>query len=123
MADEARPGLLDHLLVRGPDVAVLVSFYREVLGGTVVEEDRPHWVRVRVADIDLGLHAGEAGGGAQPRFRVQSVSAFRTHLESHGVTIPEGYHAVPGGVELDFFDPAGNRLGVVQYGVALADLG
>jgi len=115
--------LLDHLLVRGPDVSVLASFYREVLGGTVVEEAPPHWARVRVADIDLGLHAGEAGGGAQPRFRVQSVATFRAHLESHGVTIPEGYHAIPGGVELDFADPAGNLLGVVQYGVTLADLG
>ncbi len=123
MADEARPGLLDHLLVRGPDVAVLASFYRDVLGGTVVEEALPHWVRVRVADSDLGLHAGEPGGGTQPRFRVPSVSAFRAHLESHGVTIPEGYHAIPGGVGLDFADPAGNLLGVVQYGVTLADLG
>lgn len=123
MAGEARLGLLDHLLVRGPDVAVLASFYRGVLGGTVVEEALPRWVRIRVADVDLGLHAGEAGGGAQPRFRVQSIAAFRTHLESHGVTISEGYHAIPGGVELDFADPAGNLLGVVQYGVTLADLG
>lgn len=123
MAGEARPGLLDHLLVRGPDVAVLAAFYRDVLSGTVVEEALPHWVRVRVADIDLGLHAGEPGGGAQPRFRVQSVAAFRAHLESHGVTIPEGYHTIPGGVELDFADPAGNLLGVVQYGVTVADLG
>lgn len=122
MADKARPGLLDHLLVRGPDVAVLAAFYRDVLGGTVVEESLPHWVRVRVADIDLGLHAGESGGGAQPRFRVQDVASFRAHLESHGVVIPEGYHAIPGGVALDFADPAGNLLGVVQYGVTLASL-
>ncbi len=122
MAGEIRPGLLDHLLVRGPDVAVLEAFYRDVLGGVVVEEALPHWARVHVANIDLGLHAGEPGGGAQPRFRVQDVAAFRAHLESHGVAIPEGYHAVPGGVELDFADPAGNLLGVVQYGVTLADL-
>lgn len=123
MADEVRPGLLDHLLVRGPDVSVLAAFYRDVLGGTVVEEALPHWVRVRVADIDLGLHEGPSGGSTQPRFRVQSVAAFRAHLESHGVAIPEGYHAIPGGVELDFADPAGNLLGVVQYGIAVASLG
>ncbi|TAK73634.1 MAG: hypothetical protein EPO16_12260 [Dehalococcoidia bacterium] len=122
MAGEIRPGLLDHLLVRGPDVTALKAFYRDVLGGVVVEEALPHWARVRVANIDVGLHAGEPGGGAQPRFRVQSVAMFRAHLQSHGVAIPEGYHAIPGGVELDFADPAGNLLGVVQYGVTLADL-
>ena len=123
MASEARPGLLDHLVVHGPDVTALVAFYRDVLGGAVVEEALPHWVRVRVANIDLGLHEGTPGGNTQPRFGVQSVAAFRAHLESHGVTIPEGYHAIPGGVELDFADPAGNLLGVVQYGVTVADLG
>ncbi len=122
MADEPRPGLLDHLLVRGPDVGVLTAFYRDVLGGVVTEEALPHWVRVRVANIDLGLHAGTPGGGAQPRFRVPDVAAFRAHLTAHGVVIPEGYHAIPGGVELDFADPAGNLLGVVQYGVDVASL-
>lgn len=122
MADEPRPGLLDHLLVRGPDVGVLAAFYRDILGGVVTEEALPHWVRVRVANIDLGLHQGVPGGGAQPRFRVPDVTAFRAHLEAHGVAIPEGYHAIPGGVELDFADPAGNLLGIVQYGVDVASL-
>ncbi len=122
MADEPRPGLLDHLLVRGPDVGALAAFYRDVLGGIVTEEALPHWVRVRVANIDFGLHAGTSGGGAQPRFRVPDVAAFRAHLTAHGVVIPEEYHAIPGGVELDFADPAGNLLGVVQYGVDVASL-
>lgn len=122
MTGEPRPGLLDHLVVHGPDVPTLVAFYRDTLGGVVVEEALPHWVRVRVANIDLGLHQGTAGGSTQPRFRVQDVAAFHAHLRAHGVTIPEGYHAVPGGVELDFADPAGNLLGVVQYGVTVADL-
>ncbi|TAJ20287.1 MAG: hypothetical protein EPO65_04125 [Dehalococcoidia bacterium] len=122
MADGPRLGLLDHLLVSGPDVAVLAAFYRDVMGGTVIEDDLPHWVRVRVANIDLGLHIGAGGQGSQPRFRVQDVAAVRSHLESHGVPIPEGYHAIPGGVSLDFVDPAGNLLGVVQYGVDVASL-
>ncbi len=122
MTGEPRPGLLDHLVVHGPDVPTLVAFYRDTLGGVVVEEALPHWVRVRVANIDLGLHEGTPGGNTQPRFRVQDVAVFHAHLTAHGVTIPEGYHAVPGGVELDFADPAGNLLGVVQYGVTVADL-
>ena len=122
MPNEPRPGLLDHLLVQGPDVAALAAFYRDVLGGVVTEEALPHWVRVRVANIDLGLHAGTPGGGAQPRFRVTDVAAFRAHLEARGVAIPEGYHAIPGGVELDFADPAGNLLGVIQYGVDVDSL-
>lgn len=123
MATEPRPGLLDHVLMSGPDVSILAVFYRDVLSGTVIEEALPHWVRVRVANIDLGLHQGVSGGSTQPRFRVQDVAGFRAHLEVHGVAIPEGYHAIPGGVELDFTDPAGNLLGVVQYGVDVASLG
>lgn len=123
MASDVQPGLLDHLLVRGPDVAVLAAFYRDVLGGIVVEDALPEWVRVRVANIDLGLHTGAPSGGAQPCFRVQSIAAFRAHLESRGVVVTQGYHAVPGGVQMDFEDPAGNRLGVVQYGVTVAELG
>jgi len=122
MAGDLQPGLLDHLLVRGSDIPALASFYQDVLGGTLIEDALPHWVRVRVADVDLGLHAGEPGGGMQPRFRVQSVAAFRAHLEARGVAIPDGYHAIPGGVELDFADPAGNLLGVVQYGITVAEL-
>lgn len=122
MADGPRLGLLDHLLVSGPDVAVLAAFYRDVLGGTVIEDDRPHWVRLRVANIDLGLHNGASGPGSLPRFRVQDIAAVRRHLEAHGVPIPGGYHAIPGGVSLDFADPAGNLLGVIQYGVDVASL-
>ena len=123
MAGDARLGLLDYLLICGPDVPELLAFYRDILDGTVIEEALPHWARVHVANIDIGLHPGTPGGGAQPRFRAQSVAAFRAHLESHGIETPEGYRAVPGGVELSFSDPAGNLLGVVQYGITVADLG
>lgn len=123
MAGDARLGLLDYLLICGPDVPALLAFYRDILGGTVIEEALPYWALVNVANIDIGLHPGTPGGGAQPRFRAHSVAAFRAHLESHGSETPEGYRAVPGGVELSFADPAGNRLGVVQYGITVANLG
>lgn len=112
-------GLLDLIQLATPDVAGAVAFYRDILGATVIEEALPWWGRVRIANIDLGLHQGVAPageGGAEPAFRVPDVAAFRAHLQAAGVTITQDYHDIPGGVKLGFADPAGNRLAVIQYG-------
>lgn len=119
-----RLGLLDYLMLPAADVPALVAFYCEVLGATVIEEAYPFWARIRVANIDVGLHqaAGGGGTGAKPGFRVQDVAALRTHLEAHGVTVEGGYHAIPGGVRLTFTDAAGNHLDALQYGIDVASL-
>jgi catechol 2,3-dioxygenase-like lactoylglutathione lyase family enzyme len=114
-----RLGLLDYLMLYAPDVERATAFYRDVLDGGVIEEAYPHWARVRVANIDIGLHAGEAAGmGGEPAFRVHDIAAFRAHLEAAGVALDE-YHQIPGGVKMAFADPSGNRLQAVQYGTSL----
>ncbi len=126
----ARLGSLDHVMLFAPDVAALAAFYRDVLDAPVIEEAHPHWARLRLANIDLGIHeAGEgpgvagggAGGGAQPAFRVADLAALRTHLEGHGVTC-EPYAEIQGAVRMDFRDPAGNVLQAIQWGADLAAL-
>ncbi|MCK9485905.1 MAG: hypothetical protein M0R73_04275 [Dehalococcoidia bacterium] len=121
----ARLGSLDYVMFFAPDVQVLTAFYRDVLEATPIEEAYPHWARLRLANIDLGIHAGGAsdgGRGGQPAFRVQDLATLRAHLEAHGVPC-EAYAAIPGAVKMDFRDPAGNVLQALQWGADLDTLG
>jgi predicted enzyme related to lactoylglutathione lyase len=120
-------GMLDMLKLFTPDVAGALAFYRDVLGALVAEEDLPHWARVRLANVDIGLHLGEATEvarrvGWEPGFRVHDVAAFRAHLQRRGVNIVQDFHDIPGGVTVAFADPAGNVLSVVQYGTSVEAL-
>ncbi|MDP2328591.1 MAG: VOC family protein [Dehalococcoidia bacterium] len=115
-------GLLDVITLRVPDVAAALGFYRDTLGAIPIEEDAPAWARVRLGNVDLGLHQGEPGaGGPEPSFRVQDIAAVRAHLLHRGVPITLDLHDIPGGVMLAFADPAGNVLAVIQYGLTAAE--
>ena len=108
------------------DVPGTAAFYADVLGATVIDAPSPHWARVRLANIEIGIHArppaGSAPHGWEPGFRVADIAAFRAHLQAHGVTIAKDFHDIPGGVTLAFLDPAGNAIGVYQYGTSEAAL-
>lgn len=115
-------GSLDYLMLYAPDVEALAAFYRDVLDAAAIEESYPHWARLRVANIDVGLHRGTpSAGGGQPAFRVSDIAAMRAHLEAHDVTC-EAYDAVPGAVKMTFRDPAGNVLQLLQWGATLESL-
>ncbi|PKN80875.1 MAG: hypothetical protein CVU47_08525 [Chloroflexi bacterium HGW-Chloroflexi-9] len=115
-------GLLDVITLRVPDVAAALGFYRDTLGAVPIEEDPPVWARVRLGNVDLGLHQGEPGaGGPEPSFRVQDIAAVRAHLRRRGVPIALDLHDIPGGVMLVFADPGGNVLAVTQYGLTAAE--
>ena len=119
----SRLGSLDYVMFYAPDVEALARFYRDVLDAKPIEEAYPHWARVRLANVDLGLHAGEPDPrGGQPVFRVADLAALRAHLEANGVAC-EPYNAIPGGVNMAFRDPAGNVLGAVQWGADIQALG
>lgn len=120
----AQLGLLDYLMLHAPDVRAVVDFYRDHLDAGVVEEAYPHWARIRLANVDIGIHqgAGAAGEGARAAFRVADMPAFRAHLEARGVPMQGDYHDIPGGVRLAFRDPAGNVLHAVRWGQSAADL-
>ena len=120
-------GMLDLLKLYTPDVGQAVAFYRDVLGAVVAEEDLPHWARVRLANVDIGLHLGEPAGqgpgaGWEPTFRVQDIAAFRAHLQAGGVPLLRDLHDIPGGVILAFAGPDGTALSVSQYGTSVQAL-
>ena len=125
-ATTVRLGLLDLIQVPATDVERSLAFYRDVLGGLPSEVSLPHWARVRLANVDVGIHLAEAtaaaGPGWEPAFRVHDIAAFRAHLEARGVPIVLEYHDIPGGVKLGFTDPDGNSLAVYQYGTSEAKL-
>ena len=118
----AEIGLLDLVLARADDVLATAAFYRDVLGA-VVQTLSPEWAQLRLANVDIGIHArGASDERWEPGFRVASIAALKAHLEGHGVSIAEDYHDIPGGVKLAFRDPSGNTIAAYQYGVSAADL-
>ncbi len=123
MSDEPRVeiGLLDHLQVPAADVAAAVAFYRDVLGATV-QSVSPRWAMVRLANVDVGIHAAGGSAGWEPGFRVADIAAVKRGLKAAGVAITRDYHDIPGGVTLAFRDPDGNPVAVYQYGVSVEEL-
>ena len=120
----AQVGSLDYVMIWAPDVAALVAEYRVALGAVAIEESYPAWARIRLANVDIGVHQhpeGAAGRGAELVFRVHDVAAFRADLAGTPFQVGE-YDAIPGGVRLSFRDSVGNALGVVQWGARLVDL-
>lgn len=114
-------GLLDVLQAVTGDVVSTVAFYRDVLGADVQSESE-QWARIRLGGVDLGIHASPAGyEGWMPAFRVADVTVVRAAIEAAGREFRD-YHDIPGGVSLQFRDPAGNWLAAIQYGVTAVGL-
>ena len=127
VAAHASIGALELIQLRTADPAATAEWYRDVLGATV-QMTSPFWSRVRLGNVDIGIHESavgrEAGASAgwEPAFRVHDIAATRATLEAHGVAITQDYHDIPGGVKLGFRDIAGNELAVYQFGIAVGDL-
>ena len=114
-------GLLDVLQTVSGDVSATVAFYQDVLGA-LVQSETPHWARLRLGNVDIGVHSGSAGyEGWMPAFRVPELGAVRAAVLAAGFECRE-YHDIPGGVSFQFRDPAGNWLAAIQYGVNAAQL-
>ena len=117
---------LDIIQLGTSDVASTTAFYQNVLGAIVIDAPSAHWARVRLGDVELGIHARAAAnpqsGGWEPGFRVSNIAEYRAHLVAHGVSITKDFHDIPGGVTLSFLDTEGNSIGVYQYGTSEAAL-
>jgi predicted enzyme related to lactoylglutathione lyase len=117
---------LDIIQLGTQDVMGTTAFYQNILGATIIDPPSAHWARVRLGNIDLGIHAralaNGRSGGWEPGFRVLDIAAYRAHLVAHGVSITKDFHDIPGGVTLSFLDSAGNSIGVYQYGTSVAAL-
>ena len=110
------------ILCEVSDMDRSVSFYRDVLEGTV-EYESPHWSSIRIGDSRFGLHpemgALGLGGGFIITLEVDDVKAFRARLAEDGHLAGE-YHETPSGVLFNFSDPDGNRLQAMQVGIRAA---
>src|SRR4029079_4258865 len=93
--------VMDVLQTVAADVAVTVAFYRDALGA-VVQSESPHWARLRLGNVDIGVHSDPAGyEGWMPAFRVPEVRAVRAAVLASGFECRD-YHDIPGGVSIQF---------------------
>src|SRR5438093_8060402 len=96
-----------------------VSFYRDVLGLPLVSRSGDDWAQVDAGPIELGLHAtghGEHRRGGTLAFNVEDLDAMRASLAARGLSFTHeggGEGGAPRFVE--FEDPDGNVLGLVEY--------
>ncbi len=107
-----------------------IRFYRDVCG-LPLKFQAPGWGEIDLGAFSLALHArssrtetsGDSRHGWTLGFEVDDIQAMRQRLVEHGTEIRGDYHEIPGGVMLDFSDPDGYLLEMVQYGASRQSLG
>jgi lactoylglutathione lyase len=100
---------INHVALQVDDLEAAVAFYTNLFQPTDVDRSEPDAAFLEIGDQFLALF--ERGSREEePHFGlvVDDKAEARTTLEAHGVEI------LPGG-RLDFRDPSGNRVQVVQY--------
>ena len=100
---------INHVALQVDDLDEAVSFYTELFQPTAVDRSEPHAAFLEVGDQFIALF--ERGSREEePHFGlvVDDKQAVRRALDEAGV------EALPGPF-LDFRDPSGNRVQVVQY--------
>ena len=106
-----RPRLvgINHVALQVDDLEAAVAFYCELFEPTSVDRSEPDAAFLELGDQFLALF--ERGSREEePHFGlvVDDKAAARRALEAHGIEILAGHR-------LDFRDPSGNRVQVVQY--------
>jgi catechol 2,3-dioxygenase-like lactoylglutathione lyase family enzyme len=106
-----RPRLVgvNHVALQVDDLEAAVAFYCELFQPTSVDRSEQDAAFLEIGDQFIALF--ERGSREEePHFGlvVDDKAAARTTLEEHGVEILPGHR-------LDFKDPSGNRVQIVQY--------
>ncbi len=106
-----RPRLvgINHVALQVDDLEAAVAFYCELFQPTSVDRSEPDAAFLEIGDQFVALF--ERGSREEePHFGlvVDDKAEARKVLEAHGVEILPGHR-------LDFRDPSGNRVQVVQY--------
>jgi lactoylglutathione lyase len=99
---------INHVALQVDDIDEAVAFYTDLFHPTAVDRNEPHAAFLEIGDQFIALF--ERGPRAEePHFGlvVDDKQAVRTALEEAGVDVL--------GPRLDFRDPSGNRVQVVQY--------
>jgi catechol 2,3-dioxygenase-like lactoylglutathione lyase family enzyme len=114
------------------DLDAAESFYRTILGLRVMGKEPGHHVFFQVGGASTLLaflaqatlkgdqlppHGATGPGHFALGIEADSFDAWRTHLQSHGVTIEKEVEWPRGGTSLYFRDPAGNLVELVTPGV------
>jgi catechol 2,3-dioxygenase-like lactoylglutathione lyase family enzyme len=100
---------INHVALQVDDLEAAVAFYCELFEPTSVDRSEPDAAFLELGDQFLALF--ERGSREEePHFGlvVDDKDAARRALEAHGIEILPGHR-------LDFRDPSGNRVQVVQY--------
>ena len=100
---------INHVALQVDDLEAAVAFYTDLFQPTDVDRSEPDAAFLEIGEQFLALF--ERGSREEePHFGlvVDDKAEARTTLEAHGV------ETLPGG-RLDFRDPSGNRVQVVQY--------
>ena len=99
---------INHVALQVADLEEAVAFFTALVEPTAVDLSEPGAAFLEIGDQFIALF--EEGGEEEPHFGlvVDDKSAVRLTLQAAGVEI------LPG-PRLDFLDPSGNRIQVVQY--------
>ena len=91
------------------------AFYQKAFGWALTEFG-PSYAATTTGDVDLGLQGDmdEAPGGPLPVVEVDDVDAALAAVERAGGVVVRPVFAFPGGRRLQFTDPSGNELAVMQ---------
>jgi catechol 2,3-dioxygenase-like lactoylglutathione lyase family enzyme len=99
---------INHVALQVDDIEEAVAFYTNLFQPTAVDRSEPHAAFLEIGDQFIALF--ERGPRAEePHFGVvvDDKDAVRRALDEAGVEVL--------GPRLDFRDPSGNRIQVVQY--------
>jgi lactoylglutathione lyase len=99
---------INHIALQVDDIEEAVAFYTDLFQPTAVDRSEPHAAFLEMGDQFVALF--ERGPRAEePHFGlvVDDKQAVRNALENAGIEVL--------GPRLDFRDPSGNRVQVVQY--------
>jgi catechol 2,3-dioxygenase-like lactoylglutathione lyase family enzyme len=99
---------INHVALQVDDIEEAVAFYCDLFQPTAVDRSEPHAAFLEMGDQFIALFQREPRA-EEPHFGlvVDDKEAAREALEQSGVEVL--------GPRLDFRDPSGNRIQIVQY--------
>jgi catechol-2,3-dioxygenase len=118
-----KPARLAVVALRAEDVHATALFYRDVLGLSLLPHhgQRPAFdlghgaCLVIVQGRPEGFEAGRETRFPAIAFAVHDLDAAVSHLQDHQVDLPWGVEAEAGSRWVQFLDPAGNLVELVQF--------
>ncbi|HSU28509.1 MAG TPA: VOC family protein [Chitinophagaceae bacterium] len=94
------------------DMAKSISFYKNVLGFSLIRQYGEHYAQVSAPGIIIGLHPSKSGSNTtdhiQIGFTVDNMSSAKEKLEKNTIALTE--RSEEGGKFIHFKDPDGTPL-------------